>query len=355
MQAWIVHSPDPEPALLGWPPSQHLITTLVELDLLPAAETAGALPERSAEEQLVVDGRYAWIDAEDLAPLLGSTPTARRLLDAEGRMIAARSHRPRGCLDRPESAGPSLQMDRALRIDGPESRARVARVLQERILRRHQRSGVYFVDPQRVVVEAEVQLAPGVRIWPDVVLRGNSRIAEGSEVQAGCWLEGTEVGPRCLLKPHSVCTDARIGAECAVGPMAHLRPGAILARDVKVGNFVEVKKSRLQQGVRASHLSYLGDAEVGEGANIGAGTITCNYDGVRKHRTEIGRGAFIGSNTSLVAPVRVGERAVTAASSAITRDVPDEALVVERAQLRVLRGKGAALMRRNRTLAASED
>jgi bifunctional UDP-N-acetylglucosamine pyrophosphorylase/glucosamine-1-phosphate N-acetyltransferase len=148
-----------------------------------------------------------------------------------------------------------------------------------------------------------------------------------------------------------VCEGATIGAGTAVGPMAHLRPGAVLEADVRIGNFVEVKNTVVHRGTKANHLTYLGDAEIGPDANVGAGTITCNYDGFGKHRTTIGAGAFIGSNTALVAPVTVGDGAIVGAGSVITRDVPAGALAVTRAPQNVVPDKAAALNERNRLAA----
>lgn len=212
-------------------------------------------------------------------------------------------------------------------------------------------AGVHFVDETRVYLEPSVHIDAAAIIWPDVVLRGNTTIAGQAEIRSGCWLEDTIVGPHALVKPHSVCEGAVIGAHASVGPMAHLRTGAILEEEVKVGNFVEVKKSTLHRGAKASHLSYLGDSEIGAGANVGAGTITCNYDGHRKQKTQIGAGAFIGSNTALVAPVRVGEGAIIGAGSVITKDVPDDALAVERAPLKVMENRAGRVHARNRRLA----
>ena len=194
-------------------------------------------------------------------------------------------------------------------------------------------------------------MEPGAILWPDVVLRGQTVIRAGAEVRSGAWLDDTVVGERTIVKPHSVCEGARLGPDCAIGPMAHLRPGSELHDDVKVGNFVEVKKSTLHRGVRASHLTYLGDASVGAGTNVGAGTITCNYDGFGKHRTEIGEGAFIGSNASLVAPLTIGDGALIGAGSTVTRSVPADALYLGRASDRVYDGKAPSIRARARAKA----
>jgi UDP-N-acetylglucosamine diphosphorylase/glucosamine-1-phosphate N-acetyltransferase len=210
------------------------------------------------------------------------------------------------------------------------------------------RSGVVVHDPERVWVETTVKVAPGATLWGGCFLRGKTVVCSGAVVHPGAVLVDTFVGEGSEIKPNSYCEGAVVGADCSVGPMAHLRPGTHLHEDVKVGNFVEVKKATLYSGVRASHLSYLGDAEVGAGANIGAGTITCNYDGFGKYRTVIGAGAFVGSNTALVAPVRVGDGAIVGAGSTVTRDIPDDALMVERADERTFPGKAPRIRERSR-------
>lgn len=208
--------------------------------------------------------------------------------------------------------------------------------------------GVLVDLPATTLVEDSVTVEPGARLGPGVVLRGHTHVAAGAHVQAYSVLVDTVVGEEAVIKPHSVCEGAVIGPGAAVGPMAHLRPGTVLEARVKVGNFVETKKAVLHQGAKASHLTYLGDVEVGEAANVGAGTITCNYDGWGKHRTSIGAGAFIGSNTALVAPISVGEGAIVGAGSTLTRDVPAQALALERAPQKLFEGKAPGIHARNR-------
>ncbi len=208
--------------------------------------------------------------------------------------------------------------------------ARCERVLRRRINERWMLAGVSLRDPETTYIDAQVQLAPDVQIGPGAVLRGETVVAGGATIGAYAVLDGCRVGAGAAVHPGSVCVGALIGPRASVGPMARLREGAVLHEAVKVGNFVEVKKAVLHRGAKASHLSYLGDAEIGEGANIGAGTITCNYDGFGKNRTQIGARAFIGSNSALVAPVRIGDGAIVAAGSAVGRDVPAEALALTR-------------------------
>ncbi|MCA9489785.1 MAG: hypothetical protein KC621_07665 [Myxococcales bacterium] len=232
-------------------------------------------------------------------------------------------------------------------MDGWEQARREAAAVAARV-EALGRAGVILHDPDRIWVEEGVEVAPGAVLWGGCVLRGQTRIGEGAEVQTGAVLIDTEVAAGAVIKAYSVCESAWVGPSCAVGPMGHLRPGAVLVDDVKVGNFVEVKGATLERGVRASHLTYLGDAVVGEGANVGAGTITCNYDGWGKHGTVIGARAFIGSNTALVAPIRVGDGAIVGAGSTLTRDVPADAIAVERAEEKVFEGKAPRLHDRNR-------
>jgi bifunctional UDP-N-acetylglucosamine pyrophosphorylase/glucosamine-1-phosphate N-acetyltransferase len=183
-------------------------------------------------------------------------------------------------------------------------------------------------------------------IHAGVCLLGRSEIGAGCVLHQGAWLRDSILGPGVTIEPYSVLDGARIEAGCRVGPFARLRPKSHLLARARVGNFVEIKASRLGEDSRAGHLAYIGDAEVGAGANIGAGTVTCNFDGVSKHRTEIGPGAFVGSDTQLVAPVKVGAGAATAAGSVITRDVPPGALAVARARQRNLPARAGGLRRR---------
>ncbi|NCG20210.1 MAG: hypothetical protein GWP91_14470 [Rhodobacterales bacterium] len=222
----------------------------------------------------------------------------------------------------------------------------------ERRLRGHMSAGVHIVDPARTLVGPQVTLEAGSILWPDCTLLGKTHVSKGAQILSGCWLMDTTVGESAVIKPHSVCTKAQVGPGCNVGPMAHLRPGTVLLRDAKVGNFVEIKKTVMGEGAKASHLTYLGDTTVGPAANIGAGTITCNYDGFGKHSTYIGANAFIGSNSALVAPIRIGDGAIVGAGSTLTADVSDNDLAVERADARVLKGYAKRLNARNQVAAA---
>lgn len=192
-------------------------------------------------------------------------------------------------------------------------------------------SGVWMLDPERVYVDAGVTVAPGARLYPGVHLEGDTTVSAGAQVGPDTFVVDSSIGPGATVW-YSVLRSAVVGEDCMVGPYASLRPGTVLKKGSKAGTFVETKNTTLGEGAKAPHLSYLGDATVGERANIGAGTITCNYDGYHKHETVIGDEAFIGSDTMLVAPVTIGNRAITGAGSVITSDVADDALAVERSQ-----------------------
>jgi bifunctional UDP-N-acetylglucosamine pyrophosphorylase / glucosamine-1-phosphate N-acetyltransferase len=211
---------------------------------------------------------------------------------------------------------------------GVNDRAQLAEVeaaLRRRINQRWMRDGVSMTDPERTYIDATVELEPDVRLLPGTILEGRTVIGGGSVIGPDTHLSDTIVGERAMVR-HSIAREAEIGDDATVGPFAHLRPGSRLGADVHIGNFVETKNADIGAGTKANHLAYLGDVEIGPGANIGAGTITANYDGRDKHRTRIGKGARIGSNNVLVAPVEVGDEAYTAAGAVVTRDVPPGAL-----------------------------
>ena len=224
---------------------------------------------------------------------------------------------------------------------GVNSRADLASVegeIQRRVVAALMNDGVTFRNPATVVIDSTVTIGNDTVVYPFVTIEGKTTIGSRCVIEPGVHLVDVQVGDDVHLKTGTVAEDAVIANEATVGPYAHLRPGSRLGRHVKVGNFVETKKAVLGDGAKASHLSYIGDAEVGADANIGAGTITCNYDGVNKHRTIIEDGAFIGSDTQLVAPVRVGKGAYVGAGSTITKDVPPGALALSRTPQRVIEG-----------------
>jgi bifunctional UDP-N-acetylglucosamine pyrophosphorylase/glucosamine-1-phosphate N-acetyltransferase len=197
-------------------------------------------------------------------------------------------------------------------------------------INRHWMAHATFHDPASTVVEPDVTIDVDAEIGRNVTLRGRTRIGHGARVEDGSILVDTDVGAHVHVQPYTLAQEAIIGAGSVIGPFARLRPGTEIGAEAHVGNFVELKKTVLGKGSKANHLSYLGDAVIGEKVNIGAGTITCNYNGYEKNQTTIDDGAFIGSDSQLVAPVRVGRRAVVAAGATITADVPDGALAIGR-------------------------
>jgi bifunctional UDP-N-acetylglucosamine pyrophosphorylase/glucosamine-1-phosphate N-acetyltransferase len=213
-------------------------------------------------------------------------------------------------------------------VNDREQLEQVDRAMQARIVRGWRTKGATVRDGARI--EAHVVLEPDVTVESGAVLRGRTHVRGGATVDVGCVLTDVDVGEGAIVKPYSVATDARIGARAHIGPFAHLRPASDVGEEAHVGNFVETKKTRMGKGAKANHLAYLGDGVIGAGANIGAGTIFCNYDGVRKHTTTIAEGAFIGSDSQLVAPVTVGANAYVATGTTVTRDVPPDALAIAR-------------------------
>ncbi|MBL5827241.1 bifunctional UDP-N-acetylglucosamine diphosphorylase/glucosamine-1-phosphate N-acetyltransferase GlmU [Serratia fonticola] len=191
-------------------------------------------------------------------------------------------------------------------------------------------AGVMLLDPARFDLRGVLEHGRDISIDANVIIEGMVKLGNRVKIGAGCILRDCVIGDDCEISPYSVLEDAQLEAACTVGPFARLRPGAELAEGAHVGNFVEIKKARLGKGSKAGHLSYLGDAEIGDDVNIGAGTITCNYDGANKHKTIIGDGVFVGSDTQLVAPVTVGKGVTIAAGTTVTRDIADNELVLSR-------------------------
>jgi bifunctional UDP-N-acetylglucosamine pyrophosphorylase/glucosamine-1-phosphate N-acetyltransferase len=209
-------------------------------------------------------------------------------------------------------------------------------------------AGATLEDPASTFIDMDVTIGPDTVIGPSVVLQGTTTIGDGCRIHAGCRITNTAVGARVVMLDHSIVIDSTIGSDARIGPFAHLRPQSEVGDGAHVGNFVELKKTSMGRGAKANHLAYLGDATIGAGANIGAGTITCNYDGVNKNQTIIEDGAFIGSDSQLVAPVRIGAGAYVGAGSTITKDVPADALAVSRTP-QVNRPGWAAARRAKRT------
>ncbi len=201
-------------------------------------------------------------------------------------------------------------------------------------------SGVIIVDSERVYIDEGVKVGSGTVLYPDTYLEGKTVIGKGCMIEPNVKIVDSVLGDDVTVKMCCLIVESKVGDRVRIGPFAHLRPEVELSEDVKIGNFVEVKKSVIKKGAKVNHLSYIGDTEIGEGTNVGAGTITCNYDGVKKHKTEIGRGVFIGSDTQFIAPVKVGDFALIGAGSTISRDVPENSLAVTRPRQKNYPGRG---------------
>jgi bifunctional UDP-N-acetylglucosamine pyrophosphorylase/glucosamine-1-phosphate N-acetyltransferase len=239
-----------------------------------------------------------------------------------------------------ELCAPAELMGMNSRMD----QARLQQLAREQVNRRWMEAGVTFLDPATSTVGPRVTLGRDVVVAPAATLEGAVTVGAGTRVGQGCVIADSALGDGVEVRPYSVIKSSQVGPGSVIGPFAHLREGTVLDRGVHLGNFVETKKTHLHAGAKANHLSYLGDAEVGERTNIGAGLITCNYDGFNKHRTRIGKDVFVGSDCQLVAPVTLGDGCLIGAGSTITRDVAAEALALTRAPLTVHEG-GATRLR----------
>jgi len=285
-------------------------------------EQRDCTPEQAAIQEInaglyVMDARFLWDALGSVSP----TNAQGELYLTDLVQMAAQK--------KPVAA---LQVD-FVEVQGVNDRAELAacaRAMQQRINTAHMKAGVTMADPSSTFIEEGVALEQDVELGPMVSLRGKTKLSRGVVVAQGCVLTDSAVAEGAELKPYSVLEDAQVGPRCLVGPFARLRPGTVLAEQVHLGNFVETKKAQIGRGSKANHLSYLGDAVVGAGVNVGAGTITCNYDGVHKYQTTIDDGVFIGSDTQLVAPVRVGEGAYVGAGTTVTEDVPPKSLAISR-------------------------
>ena len=231
----------------------------------------------------------------------------------------------------------SAQPASAVEVEGVNNRIQLSnleRALQARQAKQLMTDGVTLLDPARFDMRGTLATGNDVVIDVNVIVQGNVTLGNNVTIGANCILRDCHIADNAVIEANSIIEQATVGEACVVGPYARLRPGAVMHKNAKVGNFVEMKKAVLGEGAKANHLTYLGDAEVGANANIGAGTITCNYDGVNKSKTIIGKNAFIGSNSSLVAPVSVGDNATVGAGSVITSAVDDSALAVARGKQR---------------------
>jgi len=227
----------------------------------------------------------------------------------------------------------AIETEDPLEVKGVNDRVDLSEVekeMRKRINLSHMKEGVTIIDPLSTIIDAGVKIGRDTVIYPNNTIKGNSSIGSGSIFDPNSVITDSVFGNGVHIKPACVIQEAFVGDNVVVGPFAHLRPQANVREGAKVGNYVEIKKSTIGKGSKVSHLTYIGDTLVGEGVNVGAGTITCNYDGKNKHQTIIEDGVFIGSNTALVAPVRIGENALIGAGSTITKDVPEKALGVTR-------------------------
>ena len=229
----------------------------------------------------------------------------------------------------------SVEPERAFEVEGVNDRVQLARLEREYQAfqaKQLMQQGVHLIDPSRFDLRGSLTVGQDVRIDINVIIEGNCEFGDNVEIGAGCIIKNTKIAAGTKVQPYSVFDSAIVGENTQIGPFARLRPGAKLANEVHIGNFVEVKNTSIGLGSKANHFTYLGDAEIGAGSNIGAGTITCNYDGANKFKTIIGDAAFIGSNSSLVAPVTIGNGATVGAGSVITHDVADNSLAFERSK-----------------------
>jgi len=236
-------------------------------------------------------------------------------------------------------------------LTGVNSRSELteaSEILRGRIADTLMASGVTVMHPGTAFVDPEARVGRDTIIYPNVIIEGPCRVGRGCVIHSGVRLVDSRVGDSVALRDSSLIEESRIGSGCSIGPFAHIRPGSVLKNNVKVGNFVELKKAELGSGTKASHLSYIGDAVIGRDVNVGAGTITCNYDGKNKHRTSVGDSVFIGSDTQLVAPVRVGKGAYIGAGSTVTSDVPAGSLAISRVRQRNIKGWAAGMKKKGK-------
>ncbi|WP_312691789.1 bifunctional UDP-N-acetylglucosamine diphosphorylase/glucosamine-1-phosphate N-acetyltransferase GlmU [Kosakonia sp.] len=227
----------------------------------------------------------------------------------------------------------AVHPQRLSEVEGVNNRlqlSRLERAYQSEQAERLLLAGVMLRDPSRFDLRGVLEHGRDIEIDANVIIEGHVRLGNRVKIGAGCIIKNSDIGDDCEISPYSVVEDARLETACTIGPFARLRPGAELLTGAHVGNFVEMKKARLGKGSKAGHLTYLGDAEIGDNVNIGAGTITCNYDGANKHKTVIGDDVFVGSDSQLVAPVTVAKGATIAAGTTVTRNVGENELVISR-------------------------
>ena len=235
----------------------------------------------------------------------------------------------------------TAQPENSFEVEGVNDRkqlARLERIHQQEMVEQVMLQGVSVADPGRVDIRGDLKIGSDSFIDINVIFEGEVEVGSNVNIGAGCVIKNSKIADGCTIKPYSVIENAVIEEAVEVGPFARLRPGAHLHKDSRVGNFVEIKNTELGEGSKASHLSYLGDSEIGREVNIGAGTITCNYDGANKHKTIIKDGAFIGSDSQLVAPVTIGKNATIGAGSTISKDADDDSLTLSRSVQKSIKG-----------------
>ncbi len=250
-------------------------------------------------------------------------PDAVKIMLAEGKKV---------------SAFPSPCSEEVLGVNTRLELSQAAKIMNRRVLDKLMESGVTINDPDTTFIDGSVRIGKDTILYPNVHIEGNSTIGTDCQIFPGCRITDSEIGKGSKILDHSVIMKSKVGKDVQIGPFAHLRPESSIGDSARIGNFVEVKKSKVGKGTKASHLTYLGDSVIGNNANIGAGTITCNYDGAKKYQTKLGNGVFVGSDVQFIAPVKVGQGAYIGAGSTITDDVPPKALAISRARQTIIKG-----------------
>ena len=295
-------------------------------DVLKIIEDRDATPVERATKEInvgtyVVSGDFLFAALDKLEPSNAQNEyyltDIVRMAVAQGRRVAAVT------LHDPEEG---------LGVNTRQQLAAAEQVVRQQIRERWLDAGVTMRDPGSVWIDTGVTIGRDTVLYPNVSLEGNTRIGEGTTIRSGVRITDCVIGNHVEILDSCVLSESEVDDDAHLGPFVHLRPGVVVRRKAKVGNFVEMKKTELGEGSKANHLSYLGDATIAEGVNIGAGTITCNYDGARKHRTVIGKDVFLGSDTQLIAPVTIGEGSVVAAGTTVTQNVPADSLAIARVQ-----------------------